>query len=194
MCLEFKRRPRRLTAKEDIICYKRVEEDAIINYPYEELNGKPFTGIIKHLKVDGVINTNEGHVYFCTNFVSLDGNACKEKYGYKYSWLFDSKVKEIIFNDKNIVGHGYRTPYRLFPIKIGNTYTSDLILEKTFGNTVEVGLHSFVRASSAFNDGDGVVVKCVIPKGSKYFEGTFDRQPAFASNCIIYLELIEEIN
>ena len=198
MCLEFKRRPRRLTAKEDIVCYKQIEEGSIINYPYEELNGKPFTGVIKGLKVDGVINSNEGHVYFCTNFVSLDGSTCMEKYGYKYSWLFGYNVKEIIFNDKNIVDHGYRTPYRLYPIKIGNTYTSNLILEGNIGyKYVKVGLHSFVNKRDAIIDGrgNGHIVECIIPKGSEYYVGVFDRYnyyPAYASTCIKYVKLLDK--
>lgn len=88
------------------------------------------------------------------------------------------------------------TPYRHTLITIGSTYESKLRVENRFFNNsrVEDGLHSLANkfdVSHCFRGNQGIIVKCIIPAGSWYFEGYFDRYLSYASNKITYVEIIE---
>ena len=90
------------------------------------------------------------------------------------------------------------TTYRKQPVKLGSTYTSGFSINED-GN-VEMGLHSFDELNSAKEDGyyenrypeemPIVYVKCLIPKGSRYYEGRFCGDTAYASDQLTYLEII----
>lgn len=82
------------------------------------------------------------------------------------------------------------TYYRDVPIKLGKQYRSKLVYD--YGE-VEIGLHSLSSKEEArrlFNH--AIVVKCIIPKGSRYYVGTFGSSRSYASNKIKYLEIIKE--
>lgn len=93
------------------------------------------------------------------------------------------------------------TPYKHAVVEIGKTYTSEI---NQSGLSINKALHSYKNKSNAvkdakyFSDNDyrkTLVVKCRIPKGSVYYQGYFDgdlKAPSYASNCIEYLEIIEE--
>jgi len=86
----------------------------------------------------------------------------------------------------------YKTPYMGVLIDIGFTYTSKL---KRSGFTIEDGLHSFKHAYDTHLANSCwrsvVSVQCVIPKGSKYYKGTFLGADSYASSQLIYVKIIE---
>lgn len=92
------------------------------------------------------------------------------------------------FND------GYRTVYQKEPVKIGETYKSKLEKSRVI-NSVYIGLHSMADFDGAdYISSLGVnrlIVECVIPKGSKYYSGTFCGRDSFASDTITYIKIIE---
>lgn len=191
MCLAIMKGDKMKIAKKDIICYKWIKPGLVYDMPYEELNGKEFTATFNGKKINGAISIHEAKVYFCTNNDIMQGQYIFNKHGYKYSWCDDGCVKDITINGRLLskVEH-LVTPYRKYPIEIGKTYTSDLVCNEY--NEVEIGLHSFINKQDAFDDviQNGFVVKCIIPKGSKYYEGTFDISESYASDCITYIEIV----
>lgn len=91
----------------------------------------------------------------------------------------------------------YVTPYQYASVKLGETYTSELRKEKN-DSIVEIGIHSFKNLVDARNeknywDDPQEIVKCIIPKGSKYYEGDFScLVDSYASTALKYLEIIEQ--
>ena len=93
------------------------------------------------------------------------------------------------------------TPYIFQVINIGETYTSILKREKNicnpyllrlFKTSVNRGLHSFAYKVDAKIDIDSekeIIVKCVIPIGAKYYEGTFADCVSYASTTLKYIEI-----
>ena len=86
------------------------------------------------------------------------------------------------------------TPFQEFSIKIGETYHSELKRTKFLSNEVDLGIHSLSNYESA-KDAImyyHIIVKCIIPKGSKYYEGTWtnEKYKSYASNCLKYVEII----
>lgn len=86
--------------------------------------------------------------------------------------------------------HIYLTPYQNVPVQIGNTYSSVL---RRQGLLINQGLHSLVNYKDLENLmlNDCIKVKCIIPKGAKYYVGTFKGFASYASNQIKYLNIIE---
>lgn len=186
MCLYLKEDSKLQIATKDIVCYKRIKIVELKDLPHSQLQGKLFHGHINGIKTQGIISIHEGDIYFCTNQSELNGISCPNKYGYTYSWqksLFG--LKDIIIDDETIVLE-YITPYRKFPVQLGKTYYSELIKDDY---VVEIGLHSYASWADAWSDGPGEVVKCIIPKGSEYYEGDFSGFKSYASNCLQYLHL-----
>lgn len=198
MCLNLAEDATIQIANEDIVCYKVVtKEDVpkIYEYSLKDLHGKPFTGVINDIKCNGKISIVNYAIYFCTDCHLVDGYHCLEKFGYENSWSLDEMVQSIFIdgNDENLMSTSpsllYATLYRRFPIEIGETYTSKL---NKYGNVVGEGLHSFVNYKDAINDGPGVVVKCIIPKGSNYYLGKFNNRDSYASDTLKYVEIIDK--
>ena len=119
---------------------------------------------------------------------------------------FDVKVaKEDIHLYKLIVESNDRlyTPYRWYEIKVDTEYISDLILEpikNTIKRKVNIGLHSIkdikacknIRLYDFKNASNVKIYACTIPKGSKYYIGTFTgiygKAESYASDTLIYNE------
>ena len=84
------------------------------------------------------------------------------------------------------------TPYQKVPVKLGSTYKSKLIRHSN-GN-VTYGLHAFLTLDQALCNTftslyDVRIVKCIIPKGSKYYIGEFYshyKKTAIAADTLIY--------
>ena len=93
------------------------------------------------------------------------------------------------------VGRKYVTSYQETPITFRKMMTSDVIVENPEGKSwINVGLHSYIRQEEAeyqANSLSEVLVKCVIPKGSEYYEGRFLWDPAYVSNQLIYKRVIK---
>lgn len=104
------------------------------------------------------------------------------KYVYK-----DTQLKDV-----------FRTPHKNTIVRIGETYESPIKREcnpwVSWRNrfTIEQALHSFKHVKDA--RGKGTIVRCIIPKGSRYYVGRWGiskNDPiSYASNRIKYVEII----
>ena len=116
------------------------------------------------------------------------------------SKLMTAKKDIVVFKHVYYYGNGIATPYRNMRIKLLEVIESEL-MDMRVADTywVSKGLHSFKLKKDALYDmideGYGgqkrSVVKCIIPKGSNYFIGTFMELKCYASNRIIYKEILE---
>lgn len=103
-----------------------------------------------------------------------------------YKYLEESYFKESLV-----------TPYMNWPIVIGETYTATFGITKKgfFGKVViNAGLHSFVNLKDVKDEGSygSILVKCIIPKGAKYYFGKFKYVlDTYASDKLTYVEIIK---
>lgn len=89
------------------------------------------------------------------------------------------------------------TFYQQAKIKIGKTYRSKFTID--FLGEIEKGLHSLTTLEIAkefiinkFLIHKAHIVKCIIPKGSKYYLGHFYvDNDSYASNKLKYVEIVE---
>lgn len=200
MCLDLKFDAARQTASENIICYKRLSYNYILDdYPniFKNYNGCKFTGIINDIKCEGCIEVVGGSIYCCTDVLELNNTLYFNSLGYNCSWRFDRLVQSIIINGIDIINefysnnHMFVTPYKKAIVQIGKLYNSKLIRIHD-SNVVNIDIHSFANYEDAINDGSGFIIKCVIPKGAKYYEGLFGEDLSYASNKIKYVEIIKK--
>lgn len=88
-------------------------------------------------------------------------------------------------------------------IKLKNTYYSKLSRHyfRYTDPIIEEALHSFVDYNSVklfkvnqwTNPLQRVkIAKCIVPKGSKYIKGFFQKYEGYASDCLTYLEIVNE--
>ena len=189
MCLELKsNKTKSQIAKEDIVCYKRLEYLPTINMSTIK-DGDEFTGVIRNIQCSGKISIESNKIYFCTNHPGLRDADIQNKHGYDNSWMFDSRVTSIIINNKEVIDLKLVTPYREFPIEIGKTYNSKLIKKYEF---VHEGLHSYKTLDDAKKFSViKICAECIIPKGSKYYKGEFGGWDAYASDKLTYVKLIK---
>lgn len=184
----------KLLATEDITVYKRLE----ITYPEDihkillsKINhGDGFSATIGKKLATGKITIENNKIYFCTNSKEHDGNNCKNKQEYNYSWAFDNNVsiKSLEINGIPLnIDYFYQTPYQHFPVELGKTYYSELGINR-FEGTIEEGIHSYSNINDALSSSnhDEIVVTCIVPKGSYYYIGRFSSRPSIASDTIIY--------
>ena len=65
-------------------------------------------------------------------------------------------------------------------------------------NVVYEGFHSFATLSDAVDESfiweneTTVIVKCIIPKLSRYYKGTFGKRISYCSECIIFNNIITD--
>lgn len=189
MCLELKsNKIKSKIAKEDIICYKRLEYSPSIDVSNIK-DGVEFNGVINEFKCSGKISIESNDIYFCTNHPMLCGTYAKNKHGYIHSWVLDNTVTSIIINNKEIIDFKIVTPFRCFPIEVGKTYDSELIKKDEY---IHEGLHSFKNLEDAKEFYVKIYAECIIPKGSKYYEGEFVDHAAYASDKLTYVQIIED--
>ena len=117
-----------------------------------------------------------------------------DTFKHAYSWALDSYVTKIKIN-KKLLPTKFITPYRHVIIEIGKTYESAL---EIYNDAIHEGIHSFARLNDLkeflhdVTENQAIsIAKCIIPKGSKYFIGTFEGEDCYASDKLTYLELIE---
>lgn len=182
MCLTLKTRTK--VTKEDIVCYKRLTITKDIDVTKFK-DGQSFTGTIMESPVNGHISIEDNRLFLCTD--SFNGLDCKDKKGHKYSWVFDDDVSDIN-GEKIEMKTCYRTAFMNFPVEIGETYHS--LLKKSEIDLVDEGLHSYVRLMDAPLYGGECIVRCLIPKGSRYYEGTFCGLRSYASDTLTYVEIV----
>jgi hypothetical protein len=199
MCLELKNENAKpQIAENDIVVYKFLKDGKKLK---PEFHGKEFTGIIKNFTVNGKISIDK-RVFFCTDEINLNGIHADDKLGYKYSWGIDKHVKSIKVDGVEIIKDGcvldnakvltFLTPYQNVEIKIGETHKSELI---KYGPSIEEGIHSFksLKAANYFASFEEkkIIAKCIIPKGSEYYIGEYDKgYVSYASDTLKYIKVL----
>lgn len=93
------------------------------------------------------------------------------------------------------------SPYMFMEYKLGKLYTSKIRIGVEFWGEdsypiipyITEGLHSYSDGDSAIklSDNENVVVKCIIPKGSKYHTGKFVIDNSYASDALIAVEIVK---
>lgn len=203
MCLQFENKAVLEIADRDIICYKilfpqynSIKSEELIKYDNYE-----FEGIIKQIKCSGKIRVENDQVFFCTNISNLNGIACQNRYGFLYSYRLSQNVAEITILATGEKYYetisGFKTPYMDAKVEIGKTYISNLdSIEAKDGDKVEKGLHSYEGLNSAIYNtcefGTTYIAQCIIPKGARYYKGTFFDEGSYASDILKYVEIIEK--
>lgn len=91
-----------------------------------------------------------------------------------------------------------KTYYQDTSVELGKTYTSTL--KRPSDTRIEKGLHSFSRMGGIYaiygvthlgRKGTIVhIVRCVIPKGAKYYVGSFCGEKSYASSMVTYIEIV----
>ena len=187
MCLELiSNKAKSKIAKKDIVCYKRLKYLPTIDMSTIK-DGDEFTGVINDTECSGKISIESNEIYFCTNHPILCGSDAQNKHGYINSWVFNNAVTSIIINNKEVVALKIVTSYRDFPIEIGKTYNSELIKKDKY---IHEGLHSLKNLNGVKTPNGQFYVECIIPKGSKYYEGTFNDRISYASDKLTYVKII----
>ncbi len=203
MCLKINREDQVQIATEDIVCYKYLNSTIdILNLLQKIESGDEFEGVIQGGEVSGKIYIcrKAETIYFCHDNELSDGLDSPNKQGYEYSWKFDESVDttKTTINGELLYNYMvYVTPYYYADVEMGMTYESELKREYNDDNRrvefarIEMGLHSFQQLQVGFDD-TRIKAKCIIPKGSEYYVGTFDGCVSYASNKLKYVEIITE--
>ena len=87
----------------------------------------------------------------------------------------------------------FLTSYQRVPVQLGVTYKSEL--KPTFQDRIEIGLHSYLELEAADDSAKeykGVLVECIVPEGSTYYEGEFIGESSIASDTLIYIQVIKD--
>lgn len=217
MCLEVFRNSRKKTARKDIVVYKRLVRACTIQYVEkpEDYDGKECIATIDNEIVKGKINVYKNiwcekgyahHLYICSDNENFDGSNAWDKHGFIYSWVLDRYVTSLIVDGVETLNSLYKTPHMDFIVNMGKTYHSELIRNVGVGQlwstkenklvtvkrvNITVGLHSF--ATPPYKGMGDVIAKCIIPKGSKYYEGMFGDSVSLASDTLTYVEIIDNL-
>lgn len=95
----------------------------------------------------------------------------------------------------------FLTPYQFSVVHLGNTYESRLRRDILF--QVDYGLHSFVNYDECLDEAGSfwnfraseclAIVKCVIPKGSRFYIGKYGSTDSIASDKLIYEKIMKFI-
>lgn len=189
MCLE--NISEKCVAEEDIVCYKYLKVESQPKLNFVPKNGATFEGRINRIDCTGRITRENGRIYFCTNEYDIDGENCKKKWGYKYSWELDKYVTLITIDGKILIDHEknqFITPYQDVIVEMGKTYRSKIKVSRW--NEIEQALHSYVDIP--VDEDFPYIAKCIIPEGATYYEGTFDGKRSYASNKLKYINIIEQ--
>ena len=200
MCLRKLTTKTPLIAKKNITVYKILKENYFIIPELKNLLkiGDKCKAIINGIDVNGKIFKNENFIFICHNNSNVDGNTLTTgRLNYKYSFIVRPLVTSLIINNKEFINIFYHTPYQNSIIEIGKEYTSELSLTKYYKSDSEIitkGLHSFVQKPN-IRKGE-YLAKCIIPKGSEYYEGCFESGSnsldSIASNKLKYIKILKK--
>ena len=113
----------------------------------------------------------------------------------------DISCYKVVIYEERYYNVEYKTYFKKAIIKLGSTYKSKLERNTkydTYVDSVEMGLHSFIDLESAIDfidNGNNFyelrVIKCLIPKGSIYYSGSFGYWDSYASTALKYLEVVD---
>jgi len=126
----------------------------------------------------------------CLNLADSDGNLLTAKK--------DMTVYKVI---DDIGNQTFVTAFRRTEVEMGKTYKSKLGFSLN-ACAIEEGLHSFdslyiakfmsrMHRFQVPREGTLVVAKCIIPKGARYYSGTFNYWESYASDELTYVEIIK---
>ena len=199
MCLKNVTTKDPLIAKKDITVYKIVNENYFIIPELKNLlkTGDKCKAIIDGIEINGKIFKSGRSIFIGHNNSNLQINIFKtRKLNYKYSFIIGAtgtRVTSLIVNKQEFINIFYHTPYVKTIIELGKEYTSELYLFELL-NIVEKGLHSFIQKPN-IKEGE-YLVKCIIPKGSKYYKGIFEIDSysfdSIASDKLKYIKIIKK--
>lgn len=112
----------------------------------------------------------------------------------------DIKCYKFLYQGDDLI-----TPYMMHTVEMGSTYITELDEPNVglVGNSVERGLHSFTtlhgligyvrnRVRRKRSGYTMLLVECIIPKGSEYYEGNFNNTKSYASDTLKYNRFITE--
>lgn len=116
----------------------------------------------------------------------------------KYSRSHIAKEDIVVYKHLTYVNGNLKTTYMSACVAIGSTYESEIERHGgCHGGYVERGLHSFAKLTDCEYDGKceraSVIVKCVIPKDSRYYVGEYFNLKSYASNKLTYVEIIKTL-
>lgn len=109
---------------------------------------------------------------------------------------FSNNISSLIINDEELIKIKeieFITPYRGRIIKENILFDSKLVKEYYECYVIEDGLHSFKNIDDCKNNlltKDSIIYKCIIPKDSTYYEGTFNNIEGLVSDKLKYIEII----
>jgi hypothetical protein len=159
-------------AEEDITVYKCLSIQKIVDYRHVVTGNKYVAELFNGDKICGEIGICCGITFLYHNNLNYTNDFYEYNSKYKSCTVFGRQISKLYINHKNIIITGYVTPYRHVNVEIGKTYTAKISPKN---ERIEEGLHSFVNKRDCIisSKKDSVIVKCIIPKGSKYYSGDF---------------------
>lgn len=183
-----------IIAEEDVICYKLVTQ-TINLVASSALHGKPFSAIINNKECHGIVSIHDNDVYLCNN-TSIDSFDCPEQFGYKYGWLLDEAVRNLIIDEISCNEVKYSSPYMYTPIELNTVYEGKVCVLDIFGSTfkyIEEGFHTYSVLDEAIRNKQwyNLIFEAVIPKGAKYYNGTTYQFQSRASDRIVYTKILD---
>ena len=108
-----------------------------------------------------------------------------------YKVILDNRDHKLTFYDDE----GLFTPFLKEQIEIGSTYTSEFSF--TGAGNIEMALHSLINLDDChtlimrlLNSQHLIICSCLIPKGSRYYQGNFSGHDSYASDKLTYLEIL----
>lgn len=88
------------------------------------------------------------------------------------------------------------TPYQGQTVVIGESYESELTKVNEYLNSskksIRKGIHTFKYLDECIKaDNYDVICKCIIPKGSHYYKGLFEKYDSYASDRLTYIRILQ---
>lgn len=116
---------------------------------------------------------------------------------------FKSQYKQYIYNlDETVSVPRFTLNHSDDEKRVLDLNTGEIHMVKTY--KIEEGIHSYISLSDAIDElsagwgnGSNIVVKCIIPKGSKYiigYDNGYTHIPTYVSNSLKIVDCFEEIN
>jgi hypothetical protein len=92
----------------------------------------------------------------------------------------------------------YQTFYRFTHVELNQVYKSKLTINKGLAHDfVEIGLHTYADQEeciadtlSDFSRSSWIIIKCFIPKKTKFYTGEFSKYKSYASTTLIITDEI----
>jgi hypothetical protein len=146
--------------------------------------------------IDGITLQHKKNLYILSNnatFGEILGYHSIKTLGYDYGLELDNNVSESFIASLS-VEKAYYTAFLNIPVTIGKLVSTNLSVPNRYSN-IYLGIHSFKNLETCYKlelPYDIVAAKCTIPKGSQYYIGEFHEDVSYASDTLIYNEIINK--